>query len=159
MDTQFKESQKFRQPWVWLVLLVCLGLVLSPVITGVVVNIGIILSLVLVGLAILLFASMRLSLKIDEAGVEYRFFPFQWKYKRYAWTELKNYYVRQYNPIWEYGGWGVRFNRFGRAYTVRGKYGLHLEFPNGKHLLIGTQKPKELEHVIARTKQKDPAMP
>ncbi|MBK8703741.1 MAG: hypothetical protein IPN33_08970 [Saprospiraceae bacterium] len=59
-------------------------------------------------------------------------------------------YVRQYKPIAEFGGWGLRYSMSGkgRALNVSGNMGLQLEFKDGKKLLIGTQKPKEIELVL-----------
>jgi len=159
METYFKERQRFRQTWVWGILIACLLICIYPLLMGVDMNLAIIISLITVGAAILLFAFMQLTVKVDAKGVSYRYFPFQWQYRQHKWEDLKNYYVRKYNPIWEYGGWGVRFNRFGKAYTVRGRYGLHLEFPDGRHILVGTQRREALERAIAQTKKKDPTIP
>ncbi len=53
--------------------------------------------------------------------------------------------VRQYSPIKEYGGWGVRINRHnGRAYSAYGASGVQLVLADGMRLLIGTQRPQEL---------------
>lgn len=40
----------------------------------------------------------------------------------------------------DYGGWGIRYGRKGKAFNVFGSRGLQLEFTNGKRLLIGSQK-------------------
>ena len=55
----------------------------------------------------------------------------------------------------EYGGWGLRYGFFGkgRALNVSGNTGLQIEFNNGKRLLIGTNKPRELKEVLTKLNQ------
>jgi hypothetical protein len=54
--------------------------------------------------------------------------------------------VRKYSPIKEYGGWGFRYGfKNGKAYNISGNMGLQLILKNGDRILIGTQKPEELE--------------
>jgi hypothetical protein len=38
----------------------------------------------------------------------------------------------------------IRYGKNGKAYNISGKRGVQFEFLDGKRLLIGTQKPKEL---------------
>jgi len=40
-------------------------------------------------------------------------------------------------------------------YSVSGKYGLQLELKNGKKVMIGTQKAKELEAIIYQIERKN----
>jgi len=63
---------------------------------------------------------------------------------------LDKVYLRKYSPIGEYGGWGFRYG----AYNIKGSQGLQLKFKNGKMLLIGTQRPEELQKVLDQFKSK-----
>ena len=101
------------------------------------------------GLALtFLFAKMKTV--YSKEGIYIRFFPFIWKEKNLLWTDIKLAKIRQYSPIKEYGGWGIRFSRKnGRAYNVRGKMGLQIVFKSDKMLLIGTQQPTELENYLS----------
>ncbi|MBX2959059.1 MAG: hypothetical protein KF732_03800 [Flavobacteriales bacterium] len=67
-------------------------------------------------------------------------------------------YVRQYSPLTEYGGWGIRLGLFGKgtAYNVSGNKGLQLEFTNNKKLLIGTNKPNELTETLTKIGKLNP---
>jgi hypothetical protein len=56
--------------------------------------------------------------------------------------------VRTYRPIRDYGGWGIRYGRNGKAYNVSGNRGVMLEFSHGQKLLIGSQKPGDLANAI-----------
>ena len=44
----------------------------------------------------------------------------------------------------EFGGWGIRVSRNGRAYNASGNTGVQLVLADGSHILIGTQRAEEL---------------
>ena len=158
----FKESQGFTQWWLWLILTVINGFLLFGVYkqviggeaigdkpmsdTGLLLNTGFMIALTV------LFTRFRLHTEIKQDGVYVKFFPFHLSFKHYRWTSISKSYVRQYNPIAEYGGWGLRLGLFGKgkAYNVSGNQGLQLEFYNQKKLLIGTNKPMELLKVLKK---------
>ncbi|TBV28449.1 hypothetical protein DMZ43_00440 [Meridianimaribacter sp. CL38] len=69
-----------------------------------------------------------------------------------SWKSINNAYVRTYEPISEYGGWGIKggWNKSkGKAINVSGTIGIQLELADGKKLLIGTKKQIEAENTIA----------
>jgi len=151
----FTETQRFRQLWVWALLLV-LGLlfgwaIIQQIILGIpwgnnpASDTGLILfSLIPFGI-VALFLMAKLETRIDRRGVSYRFFPVHRKWREIEWEMISRAYVRQYKPISEFGGYGIRFGIKGiRAYNVSGNRGLQLELKDGKKLLIGTRKPEEL---------------
>ncbi len=94
--------------------------------------------------------NFRLDTRIKKDGIYVRFFPFHFKYKHYSWDGLTKSFVRQYSPITEFGGWGLRLGLFGKgtAFNVSGDKGLQLEFTNNNKLLIGTNKPEELSEAL-----------
>ncbi len=99
---------------------------------------------VLVG--VLLF--LELHVTVQDAGVRIRMFPFANRTIEPA--QIARWEARRYRPIWEYGGWGVRFGRRGRAYNVSGDRGVELTLANGKRVLIGSQHSDELAAAIGR---------
>ena len=70
------------------------------------------------------------------------------KSKLIPWSEIGKIYVRNYNPISEYGGWGYRKWGEGRAYNTKGRQGLQLVLKDGSKPLVGTQKKDELEKIV-----------
>ncbi|MCB0473313.1 MAG: hypothetical protein KDC69_02350 [Flavobacteriaceae bacterium] len=73
------------------------------------------------------------------------------------WNDLGKVFIRKYNPVLEYGGWGVRLNYYrkrGRAFNVSGNIGLQLILKNGKKILIGTHKEYEMKQVLSTYKDK-----
>lgn len=93
---------------------------------------------------------MRLKNQIRKDGVYVKFFPFHLSFKVYKWDKVSKLFVRQYDPISEYGGWGLRIGRNGKAFNVSGNKGLQLEFHDNKKLLIGTNKPEELKETLLK---------
>ncbi|PQJ76096.1 hypothetical protein BTO13_02445 [Polaribacter gangjinensis] len=85
--------------------------------------------------------------------MHYQFFPFHFSDRKISWNEISKAYVRTYDPIGEFGGWGLKggniFNKSkGKAINVSGDIGIQLELKNGKKLLIGTQKEAEAKSVL-----------
>jgi hypothetical protein len=67
------------------------------------------------------------------------FFPFHRRWRHIPRQDIRWYYLRTYEPISEYGGWGLRRSaKHGRAYNTRGDQGLQLELTNGQKILFGT---------------------
>ncbi len=57
-------------------------------------------------------------------------------------------YVRQYDPLREFGGWGIRGKAENRAFTFRGKEGVQLELRSGKKVLVGSHQAQGLAAAI-----------
>ncbi len=165
----FSEEQRFRQTWVWALIVIISVIVWSSTIQQILFNhpIGskpvtdsamIILWLIFGILFPIFFYKLKLTTEVRKKGIYIRFFPLQLTFKRIAIEKLKKYEIRTYNPILEYGGWGIRYGRKGKAYNVSGNIGIQLEFKNGKRLLIGSQKPEEFYRGIEmglKNKEKD----
>jgi hypothetical protein len=161
----FTERQRFKQWWIWLILLGINGLFLFGVFRQVIggqqfgdnpmSDTGLIVATGLTIVLTLLFVNFRLDTRINKDGIYVRFFPFHLKFKHYSWDSLTKSFVRQYSPISEYGGWGLRYGLFGKgkAYNVSGDKGLQLEFTDNKKLLIGTNKPEELTETLNKIGQ------
>jgi hypothetical protein len=59
-------------------------------------------------------------------------------------------YARRYHPLKEYGGWGIRNGREGRAFTLGGRDGVQLVLRSGTRVLIGSRQAEELASAIRR---------
>lgn len=114
------------------------------------VSIETILEFLLATAIILLFVLLKLEIKITYDGIYYRLFPFTPRFRKIPFSEIHSYFIRKYNPITEYGGWGIRFSmkREGIAYTVAGTTGLQIYLNSGKKILIGTRQPDSLISVL-----------
>lgn len=92
------------------------------------------------------FQALHMHTLINNEGIKIKFKPLMFQSRKFKWNEIYSAKIRKYNPIYEYGGWGIRLGLFGkgRAYNVKGNIGLQLELTNGKKILIGTQEKEEL---------------
>ena len=99
-------------------------------------------------LAASVFFSFRLVTQIRADGIYVRYAPLQPSFARYAWTDVRQVYLRRFNAIAEYGGWGVRIGPSGRGYVVPAEWGIQLELNDGSRVLIATAHPDEVTAVL-----------
>jgi len=160
----FSETQKFKQWWIWVILIGINGTILFGIIQQLFLeqpfgdkpmgNAGLIITAVFISLLSVSFRFFKLETQIKEDGIYVRFFPLQISFRYYSWVSMSKCVIRQYKPISEYGGWGLRGFGKNRALNVSGNVGLQLEFNDGKKLLIGTNKSDELQQIILPLKEK-----
>lgn len=110
---------------------------------------GILLILIILG-----FFSLRLETRIDAKGITARFTPFRFLTRHYEWKEIREIFVREYSPIAEYGGWGIRGLGKKKAYNVAGNNGIQIVTKDKKNFLIGTQQPEVAKRVINYYREK-----
>lgn len=163
----FKEVQRFNQWWMWAIILpsvalmigLCMHNIYSWTVLGKVPNsdnlslewriVIVCLAMVAtVGAAYTIFIA-TLETNIKNNSLYYRFKPFIFRWRKISKNDIQSWEVRKYDPIGEYGGWGIRLTLSnGKAYNVKGDQGLQLHLKSGKKMLIGTQKPEELKQVM-----------
>lgn len=106
---------------------------------------------VLVGLVFPIgFAMMKLVVEVRFDRLYIRFFPFTTR--EIMFTEIDSFQARQYAPVREYGGWGIRGARSlgsKMAYNTKGNWGVDVELENGRFVMIGSQRTNELEAALA----------
>lgn len=158
----FTETQRFRQ-W-WLLLMVSAPIIYSlySLLDKFVFSAsesdttplsGLLIGFIVNDLLLVIFLLIKLETTIEKETLSVRFFPFHLKSKVFRKDEITKLEIRKYKPIREYSGWGIRGSGDNRALNVLGNMGLQIEFTDGKKLLIGTQKPEELEAAIQSWKK------
>jgi hypothetical protein len=170
-NIKFEESQQFRSRpfWIFLgtLLLFLMGLIgygfVKQIILGKpfgtkpasdlqVIIITILVYFITISL-FLLFYFMKLTTWIDKNGIFIQYTPFMNKKKFIPWNQIKNIYIRKYDPIMEFGGYGLRYTfKRGIAYNVSGLWGLQIILNNGKKIMIGTRKSDDLKKLLATFK-------
>jgi hypothetical protein len=156
MNIVFKETQKFSQWWLWLILI---GIGILPIL-GIykqliigekfgdkpMSDLGIIIFAVFVFSLIAMFWFVQLKTEIDQNEIRMHFFPLV--KKRVNWKEIKTAEIVNYGFV---GGWGIRlWTKYGTVYNIKGNIGLAIELQNGKKFLIGTQKETELNRIVKK---------
>ncbi|TPE43997.1 DUF6141 family protein [Pontibacter mangrovi] len=160
----YRERQRFRQLWLWVVVLgvaaiFWVGFVYQVLMGGLygnrpVPDVQLSILFVLVGLGLpYFFYSMSLTTEVQPGQVLVRFWPFHIKPVRIPLHLVRDYERVTYNPIGDYGGWGIRWGFKGKAYNMSGNEGVKLYFYNKGPLLIGSQNAGELFQAISEAKK------
>ena len=167
----YSEIQRFRQPrlWsllitVWILVIGTFGFVVDRQLVQDISNgnssmndsglkVSLILAIVLVTALIVLFAKAKLITQIDKKFITYKFFPLHKSYRKIAWRSVSKCEVVTYQPVSQYGGWGIRAGKNGKVFSVSGNRGLQIVLRTGERLLIGTTKANELSMAINKLKK------
>ncbi len=95
----------------------------------------------------LFFLALKMTTEVRQDTVCIRFVPGHRRVIRLE--EIKTVEVREYRPLRDYGGWGIRYSaKLGMAYNVSGKKGVQLELASGKRILIGSEEPDRLASML-----------
>lgn len=151
--TEFKETQKMTQWWLWAILLGTTGFVLWEIVAETVSrqlslaefvrNTELWLPVLIPGLVLVFFYLASLKTKVDSTGIRIHYFPL-WR-THIAWDEMESAELIRYGFV----GYGIRFSfRYGTVYNARGNWGLQIVKKNGSKILLGTQRPEELKATV-----------
>ncbi|MBL4710703.1 MAG: hypothetical protein JKY48_19940 [Flavobacteriales bacterium] len=151
--TIFEEKQRFNQWWLWLLIIGSFSFMIYKFIAkdDLIANLPPILILISV---VVLFVLIKLKTRIDERGVHIKMFPFHIKTVTYKWEDIYSAETIKYNPLRDFGGWGIRISSKGKAFNVRGSNGIRIVTKSGDTRMIGTQKMSEAKQVIENFKSK-----
>ncbi|MEQ1822251.1 MAG: hypothetical protein ABL949_07065 [Fimbriimonadaceae bacterium] len=94
----------------------------------------------------LAFFGLKLEISTNAEGVLIQLRPFA--NRTIGYDEIASVEAMTYQPLLEYGGWGVRGLGKKRAYNARGNDGVLLTLKDGATVMLGTQRMVELESVI-----------
>ncbi|QCJ47475.1 hypothetical protein [Haloprofundus sp. MHR1] len=145
-ETTFREVQRFRQRWLWLLLGggFAFSLLLGPV--------SILGFAVFAAVGLLLY-NARLETEVRDDGVYVRFAPFHRSPRRIAWEEITSAEATAYSPIGEFGGWGVRWRPGAVAYSVSGSEAVRIERTDDRDVVVGSERAAEFAAAIARARR------
>ncbi len=161
----FREEQKFRQLWLWGLIIVSFLVPLVLLLWQVFASYSegskdfllmlflLLFLLVVMAPVVWLLYKASLIVEIRSEGIWFRFPPMLNKWKSIGKEEIESCHVRAYKPIWEYGGWGIKGGSRNNAYNVDGNIGLQVYLKNGKKILFGTQKKQAIESAIKKMMQ------
>ncbi|MEW6195359.1 MAG: hypothetical protein AB1521_09400 [Bacteroidota bacterium] len=99
-----------------------------------------------------LFFVIKLTVKVDEQKIFVKFYPLM--KKEFLLSEIESFEIKEFNPVIDFGGWGLRYSIRWRTtgYIMKGKVGVHIHFKNKKNILIGSQRANELYNIIKKAK-------
>jgi hypothetical protein len=93
--------------------------------------------------------TVRLVTHVDPSQVSVAMQGF-WRERHISLNEIKSANVITYDAARDYGGYGIRTTRRGKAYIAGGNRGVRLELVKGGAVLIGSAHPEELFSAIRR---------
>lgn len=101
----------------------------------------------LLSLPLWLLLSLRLTISIDKDGLKYRYFPFI-RTRHIPFESLSAISLQTYDPLTDYGGWGLKWGTKGWSYSVYGDDCLLLTFKDGHQLLLGIQQKDQWRQAL-----------
>lgn len=113
-------------------------------------SIGLFVSSIISGGISFIFNKAKLIMQIRTDGIYVSFPPLRNSFTICYWENIDKLFIREYNPLGEYGGWGIKGRGNNLAYNVSGNIGIQLVLINDSKLLIGTNQPEEIANVLTR---------
>jgi hypothetical protein len=80
-----------------------------------------------------------------------------WRARRISLSEIASVEVTSFDPLRDYGGYGIRSNRQETAYLAVGNRGVRLTLSNGARIVVGSPRAEELADVLHRAMATDSA--
>lgn len=173
-DILFYEQQRFRQLWLWLVCIPALSVepgifwynlyrqIIVPERASKIMGDSELMTLMLFTLIVTLLAAagifvlifLNLETFVFPDRVQIKMFPFV--NRIIPVSEIDEAFFRKYKALGEWGGWGIRVNwRSGRAYNVSGNEGVQIVLTDGRRILIGSKRAKELSDILRKILHKE----
>ena len=135
----FRETQRMRQPWIW----VLLALTSVP---------ALVVSSVIGLIVILTFAasiySIRLVTEVRTDGIYVRFAPIHRSFRRLPFDEIERVERTEFGLL-TYGGIGIRWIPGTVAYMTTLGSGIKIDRENATSVVIGSQQPSALLETIS----------
>lgn len=156
---EYQETQRFNNTWHYVLFLAIIGLTIGTATFNYFymesTRSSIIGGFSSFAIVCILWFSMKLKTRIDTTGIHYRYTPFHLKERTLNWNEIQTVEIKEYRPLQDYGGWGIRFKGFdfnNILLNVAGTKGIHVHLKSGKRIMIGTQQPYEADQALERFK-------
>jgi hypothetical protein len=93
---------------------------------------------------------MRLIVEVRFREIYIRYSPLVTR--AISFTEISQVEAREYKPIREYGGWGIKgWSSKSAVYNVKGNEGVELTLVDGRKVMIVSQNPEPLTDAIKST--------
>ncbi len=148
----FNESQSYRGTWViYLILLVELPTLILMLILFFSseekkeIGFALIFVVSILGLVLSLIFNIKLETRIDGTGIHFRYFPFIRNWRLIPKNSIISTKVSSFNPLLDFGGWGMKANKTTKLFNITGDQGLLIDSGKSKKVLLGTLKSKELK--------------
>jgi hypothetical protein len=108
------------------------------------------------GIVMFMLFNLRLETRIDDSGIHFRMFPVKSKWRLVNPADIAEYSFKYSFKFFESGGIGHHRSLLKKTQSFRIHGGKHISIKtrNGFRLLIGTQKPTEMEWAMRKLMNK-----
>lgn len=154
-ETLFSERQRFRQWSLWMLVMISPTISIwamfqqfvmgSPFGNNPVSDYLLIILVAITGIGFPLFIYITgLDTEVRHCGLYIRFKPFHRKWMIFEFESIQKVEPVIYKPLMDYGGFGIRYGKKGKAYNVSGNKGAFLTLKNERTVLIGSNNHEVL---------------
>jgi hypothetical protein len=91
--------------------------------------------------------TVRLVTEVRDAALIVALRGF-WRERRIPLSDIRSAEIITYDPERDYGGYGIRTGRFGKAYIAGGQRGVRLKLSDGATIAVGSQRPEDLAGIL-----------
>lgn len=88
---------------------------------------------------IVLIINSKFTLIITHKGIIYKYFPFILTERTISKNDIKMIRTQVYDPVSEFGGWGVRRSNGKKSYSMSGNTAIVVEKKDGEVIYFGTR--------------------
>lgn len=100
----------------------------------------------IVGLLLSMWNGMRVS--VSPSRISVRLGIINWKLMEITPDQVVSAEVAHFNPIRDFGGWGIRISRSKKGFFLAGNQGVLITPKKGMPVLIGSNQPQELLQAV-----------
>ncbi len=111
-------------------------------------GIALVFVMAIMSLVMALILNIKLETRIDDQGIHFRYLPFIQKWRLLSKPSIISAEVITFNPLFDYGGWGMKGNKTTKLYNITGDEGILIDSGESKRTLLGTIKTKELRSFL-----------
>lgn len=92
----------------------------------------------------------KFEIKVRDKSILFRFFPLHFKFKKFDFKDIEGVEIIEFNPILDFGGWGIRRGKGMWAYILVGNRGVVFSLKDGRKFLIGSKSPEMFFQMVSQ---------
>ncbi len=93
--------------------------------------------------------TVRLIVEVGDGELRIGFHGL-WRTRRVPVGDIQSAETVTFDPLRDWGGYGIRSSRQGKAYIANGNRGVKLKLAQGRTLVVGSQRPEELAGILLK---------
>jgi hypothetical protein len=94
--------------------------------------------------------TVRLVTEVNKAELVISLRGF-WRPRHIPLDAIRSTEAIAYDPLRDYGGYGIRTGRFGKAYIAAGTRGVRLKLASGATVIVASDRPDELAAILSKS--------